>query len=63
MSLADAWHDPRGPEPLVEPDVKADEVIRGFVTDELNKRFREAAQAAGLDDEWIEGIILAASQG
>lgn len=65
MSLADEWHDPRGPEPpsfrVGNAQDAVDFVRRGYIA-VLDRRVEEAARAAGLDEETIAIICGRASQ-
>lgn len=60
MSLADEWHDPRGPEPLPVKPVDAQDALdfiwRGF-TAALDARTEAYARAAGIDEATIDLIL------
>lgn len=70
MSLADEWHDPRGPEPLRVGDGQTSiDLWKDGYRAALDERLREldelyvaAAQAAGLSDEQIAAVLGALSQ-
>lgn len=62
MSLADEWHDARGPEPpnlgfrVGNAQEAVDFVRRGYIAI-LDQRVEAAARAAGLDEATIDKIM------
>lgn len=64
MSLADEWHDPRGPElASSRPNAQdaLDFVRRGFIQ-VLDERTEEIARAIGLTEAQIDAILGRTSQ-
>ena len=64
MSLADEWHDPRGPEHTISHpngDDALDFIRRGFIA-ALDARTEELGRQLGLTEEQIDGMLGRASQ-